>query len=58
MCIRDRFNAEEWVAVAARAGMKYLVITAKHHDGFAMFHSPSNPYNICLLYTSPSPRDS
>jgi len=41
-----KFNAEEWVAVAARAGMKYLVITAKHHDGFAMFHSPSNPYNI------------
>ncbi|MCE5240441.1 alpha-L-fucosidase [bacterium] len=41
-----KFNAEEWVSVAAKAGMKYLVITAKHHDGFAMFHSPSNPYNI------------
>jgi alpha-L-fucosidase len=41
-----KFNAEEWVAVAKAAGMKYLVITAKHHDGFAMFNSPSNPYNI------------
>lgn len=41
-----KFDAEQWVSVAARAGMKYLVITAKHHDGFAMFHSPSNPYNL------------
>ncbi len=41
-----KFNAEEWVRIARRAGMKYIVITAKHHDGFAMFHSPSNPYNI------------
>lgn len=41
-----KFDAEEWVGLAARAGMKYLVITAKHHDGFCMFNSPSNPYNI------------
>ena len=40
------FNANEWVDVAKRAGMKYLVITAKHHDGFAMYDSPSNPYNV------------
>jgi len=40
------FDAEEWVGIAKRAGMKYIVITAKHHDGFAMFGSPSNPYNI------------
>jgi alpha-L-fucosidase len=40
------FDAVEWVALAKRAGMKYLVITAKHHDGFALFHSPSDPYNI------------
>ncbi len=33
------FNAEEWVALAKAAGMRYLVITAKHHDGFAMYHS-------------------
>ena len=41
-----RFDAGEWVDVAKRAGMKYLVITAKHHDGFAMYDSPSNPYNV------------
>jgi alpha-L-fucosidase len=40
------FNAREWVAVAKNAGMKYIVITAKHHDGFAMFDSPSSDYNI------------
>jgi len=40
------FNAEEWAEVAEQAGMKYLVITAKHHDGFCMFDSASNPYNI------------
>ena len=41
-----RFNADEWAQIASDAGMKYLVITSKHHDGFAMFDSPSNPYNI------------
>jgi alpha-L-fucosidase len=40
------FNAGEWVAIAKNAGMKYLVITAKHHDGFAMFNSPGDDYNI------------
>src|SRR6185295_20370324 len=33
------FNAAEWVAVAKAAGMKYITITSKHHDGFAMFDS-------------------
>lgn len=33
------FNAEEWTRLAADAGMKYFVITAKHHDGFALFRS-------------------
>jgi alpha-L-fucosidase len=41
-----KFNAEEWVKVARDAGMKYLVITSKHHDGFAMYHSASSKYNI------------
>jgi alpha-L-fucosidase len=41
-----KFDADEWAQLAADAGMKYLVITAKHHDGFCLFHSPSNPYNI------------
>jgi len=40
------FNAEKWVLAAKQAGMKYIVITSKHHEGFAMFNSPSNPYNI------------
>jgi alpha-L-fucosidase len=39
------FDAEAWVSLARDAGMKYLVITAKHHDGFAMFKS-THPYNI------------
>src|SRR4051812_22942810 len=34
-----KFNAEEWVKMAQDAGMKYIVITSKHHDGFAMFGS-------------------
>ncbi|MGI5818789.1 MAG: alpha-L-fucosidase [Armatimonadota bacterium] len=41
-----KFDAEEWVALAERAGMKYLVITAKHHDGFAMFDSAASEYDI------------
>src|SRR5262245_42121352 len=32
-----RFNADEWVKLAKDAGMKYIVITSKHHDGFAIF---------------------
>ena len=40
------FNADEWVSIAKNAGMKYMVITAKHHDGFAMYNSPSSDYNI------------
>jgi len=41
-----KFDAEAWAELARQAGMKYLVITAKHHEGFCMFDSPSNPYNI------------
>jgi alpha-L-fucosidase len=41
-----RFNAREWVALAKNAGMKYIVITSKHHDGFAMFDSGVSDYNI------------
>jgi alpha-L-fucosidase len=44
--VPSRFDADAWVRLAKEAGMRYLVITAKHHDGFAMFRSPSNPYNI------------
>jgi alpha-L-fucosidase len=41
-----KFNADEWAAIAQDAGMKYMVLTTKHHDGFAMFHSKASPYNI------------
>lgn len=41
-----KFNAKEWVNIAKSAGMKYIVITAKHHDGFAMFHSQTEKFNI------------
>jgi alpha-L-fucosidase len=41
-----KFNAEEWVKLAEDAGMKYIVITSKHHDGFAMFGSKVTKYNI------------
>lgn len=41
-----KFDAEAWVALAKAAGMKYLVLTAKHHDGFAMYRSRVSSYNI------------
>lgn len=41
-----KFNAKEWVRLAKNTGMKYIVITAKHHDGFAMYHSRVSSYNI------------
>ena len=40
------FNADQWVKIAKDAGMKYIVITAKHHDGFCMFHTAVDGYNI------------
>ena len=41
-----KFNADEWVRTAKEAGMKYIVITSKHHDGFAMFDSKASDWNI------------
>jgi len=41
-----KFDADQWVKVAKDAGMKYIVITAKHHDGFAMWHSKASKFNI------------
>jgi alpha-L-fucosidase len=41
-----KFNAEEWASIAQQAGMKYMIITAKHHDGFAMFNSDVSDYNV------------
>jgi alpha-L-fucosidase len=41
-----KFNAAEWVRIAKDAGMKYIVITAKHHDGFSMYGTKVSKYNI------------
>ena len=41
-----KFNADEWVRLAKDAGMKYIVITAKHHDGFALFESHASLFNV------------
>ncbi len=41
----ERFNAKDWVDIAEQAGMKFIVVTAKHHDGFAMYGS-KHPYNL------------
>jgi alpha-L-fucosidase len=41
-----KFNADAWVKAAKQAGMRYMIITAKHHDGFAMYNSDVSDYNI------------
>jgi alpha-L-fucosidase len=41
-----KYNADAWVKAAKDAGMKYIVITSKHHDGFAMFETKASPWNI------------
>ena len=41
-----KFNAAEWVKMAKDAGMKYIVITSKHHDGFQLFDSQQSDFNI------------
>jgi alpha-L-fucosidase len=50
-----KFNADEWVRVAREAGMKYIVITAKHHDGFANFATTASAWNI--VEATPDGRD-
>jgi alpha-L-fucosidase len=49
-----KFNADQWVKIAKDAGMKYMVFTTKHHDGFVMFDSKQTDYNIM---NSPFGRD-
>jgi len=41
-----KFDAKAWVATAKKAGMKYMVLTTKHHEGFSMFKSRLTAYNI------------
>lgn len=40
------FDADEWVSMVKKAGMRYITITSKHHDGFAMYHSKVSNYNV------------
>ncbi len=49
------FDAEQWVGLAKDAGMKYLVVTTKHHDGFCMFDTKLTDYNI--VQATPYGRD-
>ena len=50
-----KFNAEQWVQIARNAGMKYIVITSKHHDGFCLWDSKVSKYDI--MNTAPFKRD-
>ena len=49
-----KFNADEWVSVAKAGGMKYMVLTTKHHDGFCLWDTKLTDYNIM---NSPFRRD-
>jgi alpha-L-fucosidase len=49
-----RFNADEWVSLAADAGQKYMVITSRHHDGFSMYDTALSDYKVT---NSPFGRD-
>jgi len=50
-----KFNADDWASLAKAAGMKYVVITSKHHDGFALFKSNASEFNV--VDGSPFKRD-
>ena len=51
----EKFDAKDWVTLAKAAGMKYITITARHHDGFAMFDSKVSDWNI--VQRTPYKRD-
>ncbi len=50
-----KFDADAWVKLAKAAGQKYIIITAKHHDGFAMFDTQASPWGI--THATPFKRD-
>jgi alpha-L-fucosidase len=50
-----KFDAREWVSLAKAAGVRYITITSRHHDGFSMFATKAIPYNI--VDGSPFKRD-
>ena len=50
-----KFNADQWVQLIKKAGMRYVIITAKHHDGFAVYDSDVSDFSIVKM--SPYGRD-
>ncbi|RED98412.1 alpha-L-fucosidase [Marinoscillum furvescens] len=50
-----KFDAEKWVSIAKDAGMKYIVITSKHHEGFCLWDSKTTDYDV--MEASPFNRD-
>ncbi|MDB4889609.1 MAG: hypothetical protein JWL61_1464 [Gemmatimonadetes bacterium] len=50
-----KYDADEWVRIASDAGMKYIIVTSKHHDGFAIFDSKVSEYD--MVDASPFHRD-
>lgn len=51
------FDADEWMQYVKAAGMKYFIITAKHHDGFAMYPSDAYPYDIRMTKWGKDPME-
>ena len=51
----SKYDPKSWAALAKRAGMKYVVITSKHHDGFALYDSAASDWNV--VKASPAGRD-
>ena len=50
-----KFDADQWVSIAKNAGMKYIVITSKHHDGFCLWDSEVSDYDV--MDATPFKRD-
>lgn len=53
-----KFNAREWVSLVKEAGMKYITITSKHHDGFCMYDSDLTDYKVTNTPYKRDPIDS
>jgi alpha-L-fucosidase len=53
-----KFNPDRWAAAASEAGMRYVIFTAKHHDGFCMFDTKTTDYKItsgeCAFHENPN----